>query len=67
MKTIEKVLNKGKIFYGVLTNKQTPRKVYVKGDKEIEERDSHTGLDISVKKKIPSGNYTLNSVVNLIQ
>lgn len=55
------------LFYGVLTENKTPRKVYTKNGNSMEERDSHSGLSISSNIKIDNGRHTIEEFVNLLQ
>tara|TARA_B110000438_G_scaffold204238_1_gene195926 strand:- start:1998 stop:3599 length:1602 start_codon:yes stop_codon:yes gene_type:complete len=54
------------LFYGVLTSKGTPRSVYCLEGNNLKERDSHSGLDITISKTINDGVYELNTFVNIL-
>ncbi len=58
---------KNELFYGVLTEHKTPRKVYTKKGRNIEERDSHSGLSISSNIQVDNGRYTIEEFINLLQ
>jgi hypothetical protein len=65
-KELKEQMIKHNLFYGVLTEKLTPRKVHVLEGNNFSERDSHSGLDISVKTKIKAGLYDFDTFVNKI-
>ena len=56
---LEKRMNSTDSFFGILTDAKTPRKVYTKGKVGIDERDSHSGLDIPSQTKIDNRRMTI--------
>lgn len=55
-----------KMFFGVLAEQGTPRKVFVMQKNKFTERDSHSGLEISKSKIVPYGSYKLDDFIKLV-
>jgi len=51
------------IFFGVYTDKGTPRKVYVMPTSKLTERDNHSGLEIPASTKINNGSLTVDTFI----
>jgi hypothetical protein len=60
-------MKKNDYFFGVLTDNETPRKVYTIKKGKLDERDSHTGLDVPSVTKVKDGLMTMNAFVELVQ
>ena len=52
------------LFFGILTDENTPRQVYTLQKNKLVERDTHSGLDLSTSIKITDGLLTIEELVN---
>ena len=59
-------MKKNKYYFGVLTDNRTLGKVYTFNKGELDERDSHTGLDVPTVIKVNDGDMTMDAFVKLI-
>ncbi len=66
IKQLKRSMIHNNIFFGVLLEAGTPRKVYVLKRNDIELRDAHSGLSLSSNITIAPNNYTINDFIALL-
>lgn len=55
------------LFFGILTNEGTPRKVFTRAKGVCSERDNHSGLDLPRNLQVEAGMMTVNEFIDHIQ
>ena len=61
---LESSMKASGLFFGVYTNKGTPRQVYTLECGKFMERDSHSGLAVSATTKVDNGQSTVDAFIN---
>ena len=53
--------------FGILTDNETPRKVFILENRNVVLRDEHSGLKVSTNVKIPSTSYSVSDFVDKVK